>query len=1487
MNFDEVIKRVTVKTRCQGIVGTGVLYCPDNSDDCFVITAKHNILGIRFTGTATTADFSFTPWNHSPENEVAYTMSREDKFVRSPDQSLDLFAIQVDKKKVGKMAGEIPSLRLATINEYDTDVTFRGHPRYNSGSLKTMEGHIQLADYISALFPIHVPVNFTDFIGSLPGENVQGFSGGGVFSGSNDITYLHGILTDYQAVDSRFIAVDAISILKLLGNMGKYPIYDPWVERLFSREKEEECLSKSAKMLGPRFTLDNFPVALDRHLQIMGRDILFIEDLNINLQPLNDDVRDFAAWSDRHGRNFYLRFGRGFLTPGKYRQIAKKTNLQTAMPVFMDDLSKLSARLDTCEFQSPAPIDFSVLTRDIEIIRTKSQIFLDYISTRFFVSGIPEPHYKDALTSALQMFARLRSTTEKLSGYLSMIEPYYNTPFLMVKGKAGNGKSQLLANTATMCYKNRNPVVLVLGQQLRGYEDPDAQILLDLGLSCDWKTFLIALDRRAAFEGKTAFIFIDALNEGNGLRLWNNHLERFIRTLDGCGNIKLCMSYRSSFEVALFDGLNLPEHEVIEHQGFLGHEAAAMNYFFGVWNIKLKLDRPWDEFSSPLFLRLFCLAYSRVTDSQGLTFSRGILFIFKRFIEYVNEILARPSHYDYRSERLNLVQKGVDSYLEQIIKPNDPALEYEKAYTAIDEKVGPFLSKKGFVDGMIDEEIFYEDLRKDEDRQTLVLDFSYQKFGDHLIIKHLLRDVSGDDLESVLSATGQIGQLLNTVEKRSENSNLLEALTIQVSDKYGVDLVEVAHFYRQDPGVVIAYIMGLTETTTRKPLTPQRKQFVIDFILVDENYRPLFFSQMLSLCDNDSPFNAKFLHEYLSPFSMAERDKVWTSFLHAQYDEVNDGTPVHAVLNKLVAIVPEKQLPPDEVHLLGTAAAWFLVSTNRRLRDRATKALVWLYAGRLYELAELMEKFRNIDDPYLQQRLYAVAFGALTRSPDAMGIEKVCDFIFETVFSSSTVVPDLLLRDYARSSLEYGLMNGWEFDGDQEQFRPPYASEPFHIFPDDEQVDSRLNLDSKGDFTSARRSIQAILSSMVTEYGRGNSGYGDFGRYVFEATVKHWRSVKANDLGNLAVEIIFSKLKYDPYGHGELDAEEEAGRTKRYPYRERIGKKYQWIAFFEILARLADHEKFYKDYSEKKTAVYNGPWDLFIRDIDPTTVSFPTYLFSLTDRNRQWFDFPLYKNWEATGSEWIDDQTNWPDAQTLCTMKDDMGVEWLVLHAYPTWRGADSSGEKTQKRMDLHLKSFIISKKERRSVINMLTENESWPYELHQPASTSTLYSKEFYWSPAYQHLEANLEKRLELIGVNANKTRKCQLTRTAIEYAWHAEYDNSLERDLTLFKPSSKLLDLLKLIPGDNEGEWVNKAGQLVCFDPAERYNREPVLLVRRNDLFTALKRDGLTLIWTIYGEKRLIRKSNYEAFQGIKLVSELTENMIKTDRSILFEQE
>ena len=63
-------------------------------------------------------------------------------------------------------------------------------------------------------------------------------------------------------------------------------------------------------------------------------------------------------------------------------------------------------------------------------------------------------------------------------------------------------------------------------------------------------------------------------------------------------------------------------------------------------------------------------------------------------------------------------------------------------------------------------------------------------------------------------------------------------------------------------------------------------------------------------------------------------------------------------------------LSDDSILLTGITLSWFLVSANRYLRDATTKALVCILKDRMHLLPVLLDKFKDVNDPYILERLY-------------------------------------------------------------------------------------------------------------------------------------------------------------------------------------------------------------------------------------------------------------------------------------------------------------------------------------------------------------------------------------------------------------------------------------------------------------------------------------------------------------------------------------
>jgi len=93
----------------------------------------------------------------------------------------------------------------------------------------------------------------------------------------------------------------------------------------------------------------------------------------------------------------------------------------------------------------------------------------------------------------------------------------------------------------------------------------------------------------------------------------------------------------------------------------------------------------------------------------------------------------------------------------------------------------------------------------------------------------------------------------------------------------------------------------------------------------------------------------------------------------------------------------------------------------------------------------------------------------------------------------------------------------------------------------------------------------------------------------------------------LAQRWIFNRvvdLGYNPKLHSEFDnmvnRYDNSGRSEHKA--ERIGKKYQWIAYHEFMALVSDHFEFKGDSWSNLEEKYKGPWNPYVRDIDPSSL---------------------------------------------------------------------------------------------------------------------------------------------------------------------------------------------------------------------------------------------------------------------------------------------
>ena len=122
----------------------------------------------------------------------------------------------------------------------------------------------------------------------------------------------------------------------------------------------------------------------------------------------------------------------------------------------------------------------------------------------------------------------------------------------------------------------------------------------------------------------------------------------------------------------------------------------------------------------------------------------------------------------------------------------------------------------------------------------------------------------------------------------------------------------------------------------------------------------------------DHILNANFLHRYLMQYSLKTRDYQWTIYINQMTEE-----------DRLVQLVDKYQkgdslnkLDNQQIWLLLILFGWLLCSSNRKLRDCTSKAMIEILKNHFSLCQPLLEKFERVNDPYVLERLYGVVFGA-------------------------------------------------------------------------------------------------------------------------------------------------------------------------------------------------------------------------------------------------------------------------------------------------------------------------------------------------------------------------------------------------------------------------------------------------------------------------------------------------------------------------------
>ena len=1017
---------------------------------------------------------------------------------------------------------------------------------------------------------------------------------------------------------------------------------------------------------------------------------------------------------------------------------------------------------------------------------------------------------RGARSGGAPLTANLVADIHAVSSALLSLERSIGVRAVAVLAAAGEGKSEL-AVKVTQPDGDLLGGVLLLGKNLhagQGLDDLVSAFKISGRPAESFDRLVEAVDAAGQRAGKRIPIVIDGLNEAEDPRNWKDELARAEELLEDFPYVLLVVTLRNEFAQ-----MCLPEDfPQVEHNGFQEDPQTAIDRYFEYYKIDATdADLPIEFLQHPLTLRIFCeVANPRRQHLVGVeALSSSLTSLFETHFDKVAARIAELSpaaHRIYQEE----VQDALLTIAGLLWEGNARSVEFQDARAAVGD-VGRW--DASIIRALESEGVL---VRTTSREGVQGIAFSYDLMAGHMMARHLL---AKPDLAQWLQNNEGCAQFqFREPGSHTFAHDVFRALVGLYPQQRGrrqlwQDLL--------DENLVMTALLLTAQSDPRHISRETVERFACAMQESKPFARSAFKRLRSTRAARAHPFDMDFLHGVLLAMTNTQRDLFWSEWVRERSEEIEDD------FKFLSSRWKSSDLDEREIRR-ARWVMWTLTSTIRRLRDVATKTLHEFATKRPGEFFRLAVESIAVADQYVPERMFAAAYGAaLSTWSDINAVEmrealpRVAREIYQAMFAPGATHPTwhALYQQYCLGTIAIARM-----------VDPACLSEDeaAHLLPPFSHLPSPFENMPKYDPAVIENAKHAAIRM---DFGNYTIGALIPGRSNYDDSNPEYQRVLPAIVSRMLV------LGYAPEQFKAIDRNMNSGpRMGGDKHKvDRYGKKYGWIAYFEMWGVRYAHGLL----AEWRSA---RPPDA---DIDPT---FPLEAASIDLPLPVLFSCPLTDtgDWVVRGPQ--------PDYRGILEIEEIDGLTgpWVVLDGF-----LEQNAPADDRQVFTFLRGVLVDSEEVERLCTLFAGLESpGSHAIPEVPSYYYTYAGEmpFPSLPGSPVADEQERDRAEYMVPADRRSDNGVVVEIPVQkYQWES-YHSVLNQNSGASLPSKLLCEALSLSYRANKWDFHDVSGVASLYREVGEYGSQTsgsFSFLRRDLLDAYLTRSGKTLVWLMWGER------------------------------------